>query len=600
MKKYSSTEIRNKYIDFFETKNHQVISSKSIIPENDPTVLFITAGMQPLIPYLMGEKHPQGNRLTNVQRCVRTGDIEEVGDDTHCTFFEMLGNWSLGDYFKKESIQWSWEYLTSEKWLNIDQDRLYFTVFAGDEDAPKDNKSYQYWIDQGVHKNHIFFLSKKDNWWGPAGESGPCGPDTEIFIDTGKSKCGENCNPSCDCGKFIEIWNNVFMEYNKDKTGVYTLLNQKNVDTGMGLERILIALNGGSVYDTDLFEDTINKIKVLAGLEESNEFINEKEIEKSIRIIADHLRTATFMLGDYKRITPSNVDQGYVLRRLIRRAARYAQILGITNSGLIEISETVINKYESIYPELNQNRKMIFNELSLEIDKFNKTLTQGLREFEKLVKKLNNDESIISGVEAFKLYDTYGFPIEFTQELAAERNLEIDMTEYYVRLKKHRQLSQEGALKKFKGGMADNSVETTLLHTATHLLHEALRRVLGESVEQRGSNITPDRLRFDFSFDRKVNKEELLKVEEIVNEQIAHDLKIDVKEMEVSEAKENGAIGLFESRYDEKVKVYSIGQFSKEICGGPHASKTGELGTFKIVKEESSSSGVRRIKAKLI
>lgn len=595
MRKYNAEEIREKYLKFFESKKHKIISSKSIIPENDPTVLFITAGMQPLVPYLLGENHPQGTKLTNVQRCVRTGDIEEVGDDTHCTFFEMLGNWSLGDYFKKDSIKWSWEFLTSEEWLGIDKSRLYFTVFEGDEDAPRDEESYQYWLDQGVNKDHIFFLSKKDNWWGPAGESGPCGPDTEIFIETNIAKCSDECNPSCDCGRFIEIWNNVFMEYNKDENGTYTLLKQKNVDTGMGLERILVALNGGSVYETDLFEQTIEKIKSLGEIQ-----IVESETEKSIRIIADHIRTSTFMLGDHKGIVPSNVDQGYVLRRLIRRAARYAQMLNINHDGLIDIAQTIIDKYQKAYPELLTNEETIKRELNKELIRFSKTLNQGLKEFEKVINRLSSDHTIISGTDAFRLYDTFGFPIEFTQELASERNLEIDMVEYQERFNSHRLLSQEGGAKKFKGGLADNSTETTRLHTATHLLHEALRRVLGVTVEQRGSNITPERLRFDFTFDRKVTKDEIKLVEEIVNKQISKGLEISNQEMNVKEAKESGAIGLFENRYDEKVKVYTIGDFSKEICGGPHVVKTNELGVFKVLKEESSSSGVRRIKAKLV
>lgn len=594
MRKYTADEIRKKYLEFFVSKNHKIISSTSIIPENDPTLLFITAGMQPLVPYLLGESHPQGTKLTNVQRCVRTGDIEEVGDDTHCTFFEMLGNWSLGDYFKEESIRWSWEFLTSEDWLGIDRDRLYFTVFEGDDDAARDVSFYQHWLDQGVSEEHIFFLPKTDNWWGPAGESGPCGPDTEIFIEIEKEKCSGNCNPSCDCGRFIEIWNNVFMEYNKDEKGFFTPLNQKNVDTGMGLERILVALNGGSIYETDVFEETIATIQSLARLENSDD-----QTEKSIRIIADHIRTSVFMLGDHKGVTPSNVDQGYVLRRLIRRAARHAQMLSIDDDGLIEVARTVVSKYQHVYPELLNSKEVIMNELKRELERFSKTLTNRLKEFEKVVSNLSIDQLTIGGIDAFRLYDTFGFPIEFTQELASERNLLIDMLEYQECALSHRQRSQEGGAKKFKGGLADRSTKTTRLHTATHLLHEGLRRVLGESVEQRGSNITAERLRFDFTFHRKVTQEEIKRVEDLVNEQISKGLAISIKEMNVDDAKRMGAIGLFESRYDENVKVYSIGDFSLEICGGPHVINTRDLGKFRVIKEESSANGVRRIKAQL-
>lgn len=594
MKKYTADKIRKKYLEFFVSKNHKIISSTSIIPENDPTVLFITAGMQPLVPYLLGESHPQGTKLTNVQRCVRTGDIEEVGDDTHCTFFEMLGNWSLGDYFKEESIRWSWEFLTSKDWLGIDRDRLYFTVFEGDDDAARDVSSYQHWLDQGVSEEHIFFLPKNDNWWGPAGKSGPCGPDTEIFIETEKEKCSGSCNPSCDCGRFIEIWNNVFMEYNKDERGFFTLLNQKNVDTGMGLERILVALNGGSIYETDVFEETIATIQSLVRLENSDD-----QMEKSIRIIADHIRTSVFMLGDHKGMAPSNVDQGYVLRRLIRRAARHAQMLSIDDDGLIEVARTVVRKYQHVYPELRERNEIITNELKKELERFRKTLINGLKEFEKVVSNIPNDQLVLGGKDTFRLYETFGFPIEFTQELASERNLRIDMSEYQEFAMSHRQRSQEGGAKKFKGGLADRSTETTRLHTATHLLHEGLRRVLGESVEQRGSNITAERLRFDFTFHRKVTQEEIKRLEDLVNEQISKGLAISIKEMSVDEAKKMGAIGLFESRYDENVKVYSIGDFSLEICGGPHVMNTRDLGKFRVIKEESSASGVRRIKAQL-
>ncbi|PEF38677.1 alanine--tRNA ligase [Bacillus wiedmannii] len=592
MKNYTSREIRTKYFEFFKQKNHQVIHSSSVIPENDPTVLFTTAGMQPLVPYLLGEQHPQGNRLVNVQRCIRTGDIEDIGDTTHATFFEMLGNWSLGDYFKKEAIAWSWEFLTSNKWLNIPKDKLFFTIFEGDNDAPRDMESYYLWKEMGVSDDHLFFMPKEHNWWGPAGETGPCGPDTEMFIDTGKPLCSEKCDPSCDCGKYVEIWNNVFMQYFKDEHGSYHPLAKKNVDTGMGLERILIALNGGDIYDTDVFQMIINKTKQL-----SDQKLLEEVDRKSLKIVADHIRTTTFIIGDKKGITPSNTDQGYILRRLIRRASRHANLLGISNEGLTEICKVVIEQYKDVYPELDDNKEKIINEIKKETKKFAKTIRQGLKEFEKVIQKLGMDRQELDGKNAFKLYDTYGFPIELTQELAIERGLEVNLREYQIYFDQHRKKSQQGAQQKFKGGLADTSQCTAKLHTATHILHEALRRILGKSVEQKGSNITAQRLRFDFSFPRKLTTDEISKIEKMVNDVIANDYIITKEQKSVNEAKQQGAIGLFESKYGEGVSVYSIGDFSKEICGGPHAKTTKELGVFKITKEESSSSGVRRIKA---
>lgn len=593
MKKYTSKEIRAKYFDFFKEKEHKIISDYSIVPENDPTVLFTTAGMQPLVPYLLGEPHPQGTRIANVQRCIRTGDIEDVGDDTHGTFFEMLGNWSLGDYFKQESIRWSWEFLTSPNWLGIPKEKLYFTIFEGDEDAPRDEESFKLWRDLGVDEDHLFFMPKEENWWGPAGSTGPCGPDTEMFYDTGKPHCSTGCDPSCSCGKYVEIWNNVFMEYFKDENGEFSYLSQKNVDTGMGLERILIALNGGTIYDTDLFSDIV---KVTKEISEKQDF-GEKD-QLSIKIVSDHLRTSTFILGDRQGVTPSNTDQGYVLRRLIRRATRHAKLLEIPDGGIADICKVVIDQYKDIYPELHDNKNMILEQILLEEQKFNRTIQQGMKEFEKVVSRMSN-RTVIDGKTAFKLYDTYGFPVELTLELAQEKNLGIDMDEYNAYFEKHRMQSQLGAEKKFKGGLADNSIETARLHTATHLLHQSLREILGGSVEQKGSNITTERLRFDFSFDRKVTKEELKQIEDLVNQEIRKNHAIESKQLSVDEAKQEGAIGLFSSKYDEVVTVYSIGDFSKEICGGPHADHTGDLGAFKIKKEESSSSGVRRIKAVL-
>ncbi len=595
MKELTSIALRKMYLDFFASKGHKIIPSASLIPENDPTVLFTTAGMHPLVPYLLGAKHPEGTRLTNVQKCVRTGDIDEVGDASHCTFFEMLGNWSLGDYFKKEAISYSFEFLTSPEWLGLDKDRLYFTCFAGDEDAPKDTESAQIWMSLGVDESHIFFLDKKHNWWGPAGQTGPCGPDTEMFIDTGIPACSPECSPACSCGKYLEIWNDVFMQYNKTADGKFEPLAQKNVDTGMGLDRTIAILQGKkSVYDTDAFVVVLDKIAELSG----KGYLDDPDTTRAFRIIADHVRCATFILGDEKGVTPSNVDQGYVLRRLIRRAVRYALRLGVERMSLQHVAKTVIDRYKDVYPELERNEARIISELNLEEERFSRTITQGLKEFEKLESRL--DGKIIAGVDAFRLYDTFGFPLEFTLELAHEHGLEVDQKGFEEAFQKHQQISGAGAEQRFKGGLADTGEATARLHTATHLLHAALRRVLGTEVEQRGSNITAERLRFDFAFSRKLENDELKEVQRLVNEAI--DAKADVicEEMSVEEAKSQGAIGIFESKYGSIVKVYSAGDFSKEICGGPHASNTGELGRFEIQKEQSSSAGVRRIKAVLI
>ncbi|MGI6707155.1 MAG: alanine--tRNA ligase [Clostridia bacterium] len=592
-----ANELREKFLRFFEEKGHAVIPSASLIPENDPTVLFTTAGMHPLVPYLLGQKHPEGRRLTNVQKCVRTGDIDDVGDATHCTFFEMLGNWSLGDYFKKEAIEWSWEFLTSEKWLNIPKEKLYISVFAGDENAPRDMESYRYWRELGVPEDHIFFLPKEYNWWGPAGMTGPCGPDTEMFFDTGKEKCSPECSPACSCGKYVEIWNDVFMEYNKTAEGKYEPLSQKNVDTGMGLERTIAVLQGvESVYDTDIFSDILAEISRLSG----KSYGESEEVTRAFRIIADHIRCATFILGDEKGVTPSNVDQGYVLRRLIRRAIRFGMQIGMPEGSMPEIAKTVIAQYGHVYPELKKNEDFITQELAQEEERFQRTLKQGLREFEKLIRRLGEDVKEIDGPSAFRLYDTFGFPVELTVELAKEKGYTVDIEGFEKAFRKHQEVSQAGASQRFKGGLADHTEETTKLHTATHLLHEALRRVLGEEVVQRGSNITAERLRFDFSFSRKMTKEEIQQVEALINEAIQRKMDVKVEEMPLEKAKETGALGLFESRYGNMVKVYTIGDFSREICGGPHVENTGELGRFKIKKEGSSSAGVRRIRAVLI
>ena len=596
MKALTGKQLRNQYLTFFREKGHAVIPSASLIPENDPTVLFTTAGMHPLVPYLMGQKHPAGNRLVSIQKCLRTGDIDEVGDASHCTFFEMLGNWSLGDYFKKDSIAYSWEFLTDEKWLGIDPERLYFTCFEGDADAPRDTVSHDCWVAQGVSPDHIVFLPKKHNWWGPAGQTGPCGPDTEIFYDTGAAPCGPGCQPGCDCGKYLEIWNNVFMEYNKVSDGVFEPLSQKNVDTGMGLDRTVATLQGvESVYDTDGFAAIIRRVEELSG----KTYDNQSEYTRMFRIIADHMRSSTFLLGDQCGITPSNVDQGYVLRRLIRRSIRFAMQLGIPDGKLSSVAAAVIDEYGPFYPELLEGREKILSELDKEEQRFKGALVKGIREFERLAAKL--EAKHIDGQAAFHLYDTYGFPIEFTQELAAEQGLSVDLDGFNAAFKAHQELSQAGAEQRFKGGLADNTEATTQLHTATHLLQAALRSVLGDGdVAQKGSNITAERLRFDFSFPRKLTPEELAAVEARVNEVIAADMPVACEEMSVAEAREKGAIGLFGDKYGERVKVYTVGDACCEICGGPHVASTGELGRFKIKKEEASSAGVRRIKAVLI
>ncbi len=594
MKQITSAQLREMFQQFMESKGHHRIPSASVIPENDPTVLFTTAGMHPLVPYLMGTPHPAGTRLTDVQKCIRTGDIDDVGDPSHLTFFEMLGNWSLGDYFKKEMIPWSWEFLTGEKYLGLDPDKLAFTVFEGDEDCPRDEEAANLWRSCGVKDDHLFYLPKEHNWWGPAGITGPCGPDTEMFIIT-KKPCGPNCSPACHCGAYLEIWNDVFMQYNKQKDGTFIPLKQKNVDTGMGLERTICVLTGKkTVYETDAFTDILAKIAELSG----KEYGADEETTKAFRIIADHMRTSTFILGDDRGVSPSNTDQGYILRRLIRRAVRYGMQLGMPDGFTCEIAKVIINQYKNAYPELERNAAFVIDQLTLEEGRFARTLKQGNKEFDKVASRAADGK--IDGETAFHLYDTYGFPIEMTVELAKERNLTVDTAGFEEAFRKHQELSHQGAEQKFKGGLADTSEETARLHTATHLLHAALRKVLGDEVAQKGSNITAERLRFDFSFGRKVTKDELAQVEKMVNEAIQAKVPVVCEEMTVPEAKEKGAIGLFESKYGEKVRTYKMGDYSFEICGGPHAQNTGDLGTFKIQKEESSSAGVRRIKAVLI
>ena len=593
MKKMTSGELRSMWLNFFKSKGHAVIPSASVIPENDPTVLFTTAGMHPLVPYLLGSKHPAGTRLTDVQKCIRTGDIDEVGDASHLTFFEMLGNWSLGDYFKKDMIAWSWEFLTSPEYLGLDKDKLAFTVFEGEGDIPRDDEAAGYWMEQGVKPENIYFLGRKHNWWGPAGQTGPCGPDTEMFIIKDQAPCGPDCSPACSCGRFLEIWNDVFMQYNKNAEGQYIPMEKKNVDTGMGLERTICTLNGcKTVYETDAFSGILAKISELSG----KGYDDDEATTKAFRIVADHLRTATFIMGDPRGVSPSNVDQGYVLRRLIRRAVRYGMGIGMGEGFTCEIAKVIIDQYAEVYPELKQNEAFVLEQFKLEETRFARTLRQGEKEFAKVVSRLG-EKTVIDGLDAFHLYDTYGYPIEMTIELANEKGLTVDEKGFADHFAAHQKLSQVGAEQRFKGGLADHSAQTARLHTATHLLQAALRRVLGDEVAQKGSNITAERLRFDFKFGRKVTKEELAQVEALVNEWIAADAEITMKETTVEAAKADGAIGLFESKYGELVRMYTMGEFSKEICGGPHASRTGELVSFKIQKEESSSAGVRRIKA---
>ena len=587
----TANELRRLYIDFFIKRGHKEIASASLIPENDPSVLFTTAGMHPLVPYLLGESHPLGKRLVSCQKCLRTGDIDEVGDNTHLTFFEMLGNWSLNDYFKKESIGFSHEFLTQV--LKIPQEKIAVTCFAGDESVPRDTESAKIWESLGYPKERIFFYGKKENWWGPAGTTGPCGPDTEIFYIHDKPDCGPNCGPACNCGKYVEIWNNVFMQFNKDKDGNYVPLNHHNVDTGLGFERVFCLINGlASVYDTELFKPIIDKISELTHTK------YESENCKAYRIIADHLRASTFVLGDNRGIAPSNVDQGYILRRLIRRAYRYLSQMNAPAKSMAEIANVVIEKYKDIYPELEKNKDFVIKSLNHEEEIFSRTLESGMKIAKKYLENVTDNK--LAAKDAFKLYDTFGFPLEFTQELAMEHGIDVDVDGFHKLFAEHQEKSRAGAEQKFKGGLSDESVETARLHTAAHLMMAALRRVLGPTVMQKGANITPERLRFDVSFDRRIEPDELAAVEKIVNDAIAAAVPVVCDEMPLNQARESGAIGIFDNKYGDRVKVYTMGEWSKEICGGPHASNTGELGKFKILKEESSAAGVRRIKAVLV
>ncbi|MDR1230233.1 MAG: alanine--tRNA ligase [Spirochaetaceae bacterium] len=610
----TASELRSKFIAFFKSKGHAQIEGKSLLPDNDPTVLFTTAGMHPLVPYLLGQDHPAGNRLVNYQKCIRTGDIDAVGDFSHLTFFEMLGNWSLGDYFKEGAIEMSIEFLTSKEWLGIPIEKLGITVFAGDENAPRDDESAAMWRRVGIPEDRISYLPKEDNWWGPAGATGPCGPDSEMFIDMGKEPCGPDCGPGCGCGKWLEIWNDVFMQYNKDADGNYIPLVRKCVDTGMGIERTVTILNGlKTVYDTEIFAPIIAAVEKASGYRYGTD-TDENGLDKSVRIICDHVRSSVFVLGDPKAVTPSNVGAGYVLRRLLRRAVRHGRKLAASNVNaagqdeqaeiagfsLAPVASAVIETFKGPYPELELSRGFIIEEIEKEEQRFLDTLQKGEKEFQKLLPNLLRDpKKVMSGRLAFKLYDTYGFPIELTEELAGENGLSVNREEFDAAFAKHQETSRAGSEQIFKGGLADHSVVTTNYHTATHLLHKALRMVLGDHVAQKGSNITPERMRFDFSHPQPMTPEELARVEAIVNEQIRRDLPVTMDVMELDEAKAGGAIALFGEKYEAQVKVYTIGDFSKEVCGGPHAEHTGALGVFSIQKEQSSSQGVRRIRAVL-
>jgi alanyl-tRNA synthetase len=609
----TASELRSKFIAFFKSKGHAQIEGKSLLPDNDPTVLFTTAGMHPLVPYLLGQDHPAGNRLVNYQKCIRTGDIDAVGDFSHLTFFEMLGNWSLGDYFKEGAIEMSIEFLTSKEWLGIPMERLGITVFAGDADAPRDDESAAVWRRLGIPEDRISYLPKADNWWGPAGATGPCGPDSEMFIDMGKEPCGPDCGPGCGCGKWLEIWNDVFMQYNKDADGNYIPLARKCVDTGMGIERTVTILNGlKTVYDTEIFAPIIAAVEEAGGYRygtDADKNGDEDGLDRSVRIICDHVRSSVFVLGDPKAVTPSNVGAGYVLRRLLRRAVRHARKLAAANTGsgenagfsLAPVASAVIETFKGPYPELELNRAFIIEEIETEEQRFLETLQKGEKEFQKLLPNLLRDpKKVMSGRLAFKLYDTYGFPIELTEELAGENGLSVNREEFNAAFAKHQETSRAGSEQIFKGGLADHSSITTNYHTATHLLHKALRTVLGDHVAQKGSNITTERMRFDFSHPQAMTDEELARVEAIVNEQIQRDLPVTMAVMELDAAKAGGAIALFGEKYEDQVKVYTIGDFSKEVCGGPHAEHTGALGVFRIQKEQSSSQGVRRIRAVLL
>jgi len=590
-------ELRGLFLRFFAERGHTIIPSAPLVPENDPTALFISAGMQPLVPYLLGESHPNGRRLVNVQKCLRTDDIEEVGDSSHNTFFEMLGFWSLGDYWKRDSLRWTLEWFTQA--LGLEKERISVTIFAGDSDAPRDDEAVQVWLELGIPQERIYYLPKKDNWWGPAGKTGPWGPDSELFYDTGLPQHGSDCRPGCNCGKYIEIGNNVFMQYNKTAEGRYEPLDQRNIDVGLGLERTLCVQQGtGDIYASDLFAPIMERIGELRSRHESKLVLTTEQDQRLTRIIADHLRAATFLIAG--GVLPTNVEQGYVCRRLIRRAVRCGHELNISPTFTAEVARAVIARYAPFYPELQERQTTILNELTREEERFRQTLLRGLREFQKLEEGMRQrGETVLAGEAVFRLFDTFGFPPGLTAELAQERGLSVDQEDFDRLFKQHQERSRQANQKKFAGGLADHSERTTQLHTATHLLHQALRDVLGTHVRQMGSNITQERLRFDFSHPTKLTGEEIGRVEEIVNRQIQRDLHTTVEVMPLQQALDQGALAFFGERYGDPVKVYKIGDYSMEVCGGPHVQHTGGMGHFRIIKAETIGQGVQRIRADL-
>lgn len=588
MKKLTTHELKRLWLEFWTSKGYKTIPSASVVPENDATVLFTTAGMHPLVPYLLGEKHPMGDKLCDYQACIRTNDIDDVGDPSHCTFFEMLGNWTLGECNKHEMIKNSFAFLTEK--LGIPKDRLAVSVFAGDENAPRDTEAHDAWIEAGLNDSQVFYLPKENNWWALGGGTGPCGPDTEMFFDTGKPKCCEDCSPDCDCGKYLEIWNDVFMQYYVKEAGQpVEKLARPNIDTGMGLERTVCVLNGvESVYDTGIFKDVIDYLSKFA-----NAPYVEENIKKSYRVICDHIRASVFILSS--GITPAPVGQGYVLRRLIRRSVNHARKIAIEKQQILEVAKIYVNEYQEYYPEIKEKQDLILKELDEEIEKFSKTIQLGQKEFEKVA--FYSKDKTINGKTAFRLYDTFGFPLELTIEMAKEIGYNVDVEGFHKAFLEHQEKSRTAAAGTFKGGLSDTSDNTARLHTATHLLLAALQTLFDENIIQKGSNITPERLRFDFNFPRKMLPEELKQLEDFVNDAIKKEIDVTCEEMTLDKARASGAKGIFANKYGEKVKVYTIGNISKEICGGPHANNTRELKSFKIIKEESSSSGVRRIKA---
>jgi alanyl-tRNA synthetase len=607
-------ELRQAFLSFFAERGHTIIPSAPLVPENDPSALFTSAGMQPLVPYLLGEIHPAGRRLVDVQQCLRTVDIEEVGDISHNTFFEMLGFWSLGDYWKQDSLSWTLEWFT--RVLGLERERISVTVFAGDSDAPRDDEAVKIWLELGIPQERIYYLPKEDNWWPSEGKTGPCGPDSELFYDTGRPKHGPDCQPGCKCGKYIEIGNNVFMQYNKTEEGTYVPLKQRNIDVGIGLERTLcVHQRTSDVYTTDLFTPIVQRINELRNSQDSskltrptnsetasvykeNATLSTEQEQRLIRIIADHVRAATFIIAN--GVLPGNVEQGYICRRLIRRAVRCGHELNMPRAFIAEVAQVVITRYGSIYPELEERQATILNELTREEDRFRQTLSRGLREFQKQEERLRQQgEAILPGEIVFRLFDTFGFPPSLTAELAQEHGLSIDQDGFNALFKQHQERSRQANQKKFAGGLADHSERTTQLHTATHLLHQALRDVLGTHVRQVGSNITQERLRFDFTHPKKLTGEEIRRVEEIVNRQIMRDLQTTMEVMPLQQALDQGALAFFGERYGDVVKVYKIGDYSMEVCGGPHVQHTDNMGRFRIIKAETIGQGVQRIRADL-